>query len=213
MHDAATGAFVEALFNPTPETDDHFGGVVAANDDYIVVGAKGDNTMGTSAGAAYVYDAYTLQLLHTLFAPAAAANDEFGTSVALRGRNVIVGAPFSDLDGPANGAAFSFDAETGNYQTTYHNPSPDNGDLFGMAVAAKGNEVIIGAPRGDEMRLRGAAYVFDLKTADLLLEFSSPGSFCDRRIWQDCGIHWDRYRDRSALRSPAGKSGGSCLLV
>ena len=44
------------------ETDDHFGRSVAIDGDKIVVGAEEEDTGGTNAGAAYIFDTNGNQL-------------------------------------------------------------------------------------------------------------------------------------------------------
>lgn len=69
LYDTTTGGILHTFSNPTAEIGDTFGGHVAMNDDYIVITAGSDNTAGSNAGAAYVYDAMTFNLLQTIVNP------------------------------------------------------------------------------------------------------------------------------------------------
>ena len=75
-------------------SDDDFGGSLDATDEVIVVGARylGSN----NAGAAYVFDANSGAQLAKLTSPNAAANGNFGTSVAVAGDTIFVSAPFEN---------------------------------------------------------------------------------------------------------------------
>lgn len=129
VFDTSSGALVAMLNNPTPAADDHFGGTVAISGNLIVVGAAQDDTGASNAGAAYVFDAATGNLLRTLNNPTPAADDHFGCSVAISGSTVVVGAPFD------SGSAYVFDAVTGNLLQTLVNPNPADYDYFGTSVA------------------------------------------------------------------------------
>jgi len=94
--------------------DDGFGIAVAVSGDTAVVGAwANDHTGGTDAGAAYVFvraaGVWTQQA--KLTASDAAANDQFGASVAVFGDTAVIGAYFGDAPGAANaGATYVFPA-------------------------------------------------------------------------------------------------------
>ena len=63
------GALLRTLNNPTPVIEDYFGEDVAISGNMIVVGARRDDTGAEDAGSAYVFDATTGALLHTLNNP------------------------------------------------------------------------------------------------------------------------------------------------
>ncbi len=115
------------------------------------------------------------------------ANDQFGSSVAVSGDTVVVGARFEDsgatgVDGNMAdnsaidaGAAYIFvrSGATWSQQAYLKASNSDDSDHFGWSVAASGDTVVIGAPREssnatgvngnetDNNALRaGAAYVF-----------------------------------------------------
>jgi len=89
---------------------DRFGWSVAVSGTRVVVGAGGDDTGATNAGSAYVYDlagATPTMPMATLNHPNSAVNDFFGSSVAVDGATVIVGA--FGVNGAADrGAAYIF---------------------------------------------------------------------------------------------------------
>ena len=170
-----TGAMVATLRNPTPSFQDYFGSSVAISGNTVVVGAYGDDTGATDAGAAYVFDATTGDFLHTLANPTPGAGDHFGSSVAVSGNAVVVGAYGDDTGATDAGAAYVFDAATGDFLRTLANPMPAAGDSFGSSVAVSGNAVVVGA-YGDDTGATdaGAAYVFDATTGVLLRTLANP---------------------------------------
>src|SRR5688572_16644532 len=79
----AVGDLIRTLANPGPALADQFGTSVAADGDYVAVGAPFDDTGATDAGAVYVFNRLTGNLLHTIPNPSPAAGDRFGHAVAL----------------------------------------------------------------------------------------------------------------------------------
>lgn len=153
------------LSNPvTTVTDEEFGRAVALSGPYAVVGVPKNDNFGFGAGIAYVHDAVTGALLHTLVSPTLSMADEFGSAVAIEGNLVLVGAPLDDPPSIANaGRAFLFNAADGSLLHTYMNPAPGDGDRFGAAVALSGGRALIGA-WGDRLLSSdqsGSAYLFD----------------------------------------------------
>ena len=56
LFDGTTGVLLHTFLNPTPAGGDHFGCSVAAVGNNVLVGATGDDTGGTNAGAAYLFE-------------------------------------------------------------------------------------------------------------------------------------------------------------
>jgi hypothetical protein len=82
------------LLSSDGETFDEFGTSVAIIDERIIVGAPGDSDNGTGSGSAYIYrfDGSSWQEEAKLKASDGASADEFGSSVAVSGNIVVVGA-------------------------------------------------------------------------------------------------------------------------
>ena len=172
-----SGALLRTLRKPAPAAGDEFGYSVAGLNDKIIVGAPFDSGVAHYAGAAYLFDT-TGTLLLTLQKPQPSIGDEFGSSVAPVGKNILVGAPGNYSNDPIDsGAAYMFDGTTGNLIRTFLNPTPAKNDMFGLSVAALGTNVIISAP-GDSTKgtASGAVYIFDAATGTLLNTLFSPGT-------------------------------------
>jgi hypothetical protein len=94
---------------------DRFGTSVAVSGDTAVVGAVGDDTpAGVDAGSAYVFlrSGVTWALPQKLIAPDGAATELFGSSVAVSGDTVVVGAYNDDIGAiPGAGSASVFDVD------------------------------------------------------------------------------------------------------
>ena len=173
----AAGAWSQQAYIKASNTDalDEFGTSVALSGDTLAVGApreasaaagigggQGDNT-AAGAGAVYVFTrgaagAWSQQTY--IKASNTAAGDEFGTSVALAGDTLIVGAAFEDSaaagiggDQDNNSAgsagavyAFTRDAAGAWSQQAYIKASnTDSLDAFGTSVALAGGTLAVGA--------------------------------------------------------------------
>jgi len=98
--------------------------------------------------------------------PTPLGDDQFGSSVAIEGNNIMIGTPGGDDPLINTGNAYLYDS-AGNLQLTLLNPSPESNDQFGASVAIDGNHVLVGATQvstgGGTI---GAAYLFDIATCD-----------------------------------------------
>jgi hypothetical protein len=166
---------------------DLFGYSVAISDDTVVVGAPfedssvgsgGMNNSQYNSGAAYVFTrsngVWRQQAL--IKASNTGAFDEFGTSVAISGDTLVVGAPGESSGGTYNlneaGAAYVFTRSSGVWsQQAFLKAGDVNADdRFGASVAISGDTLVVGAPFEDSSASgsetdnsvsgAGAAYVF-----------------------------------------------------
>ncbi|HYG24859.1 MAG TPA: tail fiber domain-containing protein [Verrucomicrobiae bacterium] len=143
---STNGALLMTFTNPTPAAGDRFGVRVASmGNDRVLIGASDDDTGAGNAGAAYLFSVNGT-LLTTFTNPAPAVNDYFGSAIAPVGSDrVLIGAYSDSAGAPDAGAAYLF-STNGTLLTTFTNPTPANGDFFGLPVASLGSDrVLIGA--------------------------------------------------------------------
>jgi hypothetical protein len=145
VFDGPTGTFLRTLADPRPGAGSCFGSGVAVVGANMAVAAPHDDALGNYSGAVHLFDAANGTLLRTIANPNPSIT-AFGAAMTTAGGNVLVGAPASFSLSPAGGAAYLIDGVTGNVLRTFTNPTPANGDEFGLAVAAVGNMVLVGAP-------------------------------------------------------------------
>jgi len=175
----AEKAYVKAL---NTDAGDEFGKSVALSGDTLAVGAPFESSMATGingdqtdnsapkSGAVYVFvrsgGIWSKQAY--IKASNTDANDQFGTSVALNGDTLVVGAPFessnstvinfgqSDDSASYAGAVYVFVRSGGTWtQQAYvkgSNTAPS--DQFGSSVALDGDTLVAGAPSS------GKVYMF-----------------------------------------------------
>jgi len=178
LFDGGTGNLLHSFLNPTPADSEFFGVSIAGVGGNALVGAPGDSTGpgGTvvdDAGAAYLFDGSTGNLLHTFLNPTPALGDGFGDSVARFGSNFLVGAPGDDTGGLNHGAVYLFDGGTGALLQTFLATvsNPPGSFRLGGSVAEFGGNVLAGSGGGSA---NGGVYLFDGSTGALLQRFYTP---------------------------------------
>lgn len=151
---------------------DAFGNSVSISGDTVVVGALREDGDGRSpdsannaifnSGAAYVFSRQSGHWTQEAYLKARypGESDSFGTSVAVSGGIIVVGAPNESWAGPGgpvaihnggverSGAAYIFSKKsTGWEQSFYLKASiPEHNGSFGQSVAVSGNTVAVGSP-------------------------------------------------------------------
>ncbi len=162
VFDTVGGAFLRTIANPFAAAADEFGSSLAIGDDYLLIGAKGDDTGATNSGAAYLYSLATGTLLQTFLNPDPASSDGFGSAVSLFGDLALIGAPFDDSGATNAGTAYLFDLISGQLLETYVNPNPGANDRWGFALSLGNGAAVISAYLDDAAGTNsGAAVLYD----------------------------------------------------
>lgn len=180
---------------------DEFGRSVAIDGDIAVVGAASEDSSASGvngnhsddsapdAGAAYVFVRTGSSWAPHAYLKAsnAQAGDRFGTSVAISGETIVVGAAAEDSSATgvngnqsdnstlASGAVYVFvrTGTTWTQQAYLKASNTDSGDFFGSDVSIDDDTIVVGAPAersnatgvngdqsNDDFQQAGAAYVF-----------------------------------------------------
>jgi hypothetical protein len=157
----------QKLIASNAEALGNFGLSVAISGETVVVGAPFEGpAVGINQGAAYVFTrsggVWTLQ--RKLEASDAGGDDGFGSSVAISGETVVVGAFLNDgAAGFDQGSAYVF-ARSGGVWTQRQKliaSDPRRGDHFGISIAISGETIVAGAEEdGDEISQQGFACIF-----------------------------------------------------
>jgi hypothetical protein len=137
---------------------DWFGSSVSISGDTVLVGASWEDHGVADAGAAYVYryDGSAWDEEGKLTAFDGAAEDYFGTSVAICGDVAVVGAPRDNDMGEDSGSAYVFRHDGSEWSLASKALALDgtSHDRFGCAIGLSDGNAVIGAASAD------AAYVF-----------------------------------------------------
>jgi hypothetical protein len=148
---------------PAPADGSNFGFQVAVQNDLVIAGAFASDLAAADAGAVFVFSSAG-NLLYSIRDPETSASHLFGTSLAVSGTEILVGASNHNRQ---VGRVNRFDLLTGASKGTLVAEDGQAGDIFGAAVAACGHLAIVGAPGDDDSGTdSGAAYVIDLSTGE-----------------------------------------------
>ncbi|MBN1846241.1 MAG: FG-GAP repeat protein [Sedimentisphaerales bacterium] len=142
---------------------DRFGWSVSISGDMVVIGAYHDEDNGNNSGSAYVFRFDGLNWIQEqkLTASDGAADDRFGTSVAICGDTAVIGAYLDDDKGSVY--VFNFDGASWQQRRKLSASDGEENDLFGMSAAISGDTVVVGAHYDDDNGPdSGSAYVFGL---------------------------------------------------
>ncbi len=158
---------------PTPDLDTieaNFGRSVALDGDFMVVGIR-DVVFGADSGATHVFrrdqgGPGVWGHVAKLTASDGSAYDDFGTSVAINGDTVVIGADGDADNGFRSGSAYVYQRDQGGPdawgQVAKITPTDgEEGESFGGSVAIHGDTAVIGADLDDDNGFfSGSAYVF-----------------------------------------------------
>lgn len=106
VFDASTGEQLHFIYPADGHDRDHFGTSVSIDGGTLAIGANEDDDSAWSAGSAYLYDALSADLIEKVLASDGEAFDLFGSSVAVQGGIVAVGAVGDGDNGDDSGSAY-----------------------------------------------------------------------------------------------------------
>jgi uncharacterized protein (DUF2345 family) len=228
----STSTFAAKLTASDGQAFDQFGYSVAAqNYDTVVVGAPFDDVAtSTSEGSAYVfvrpasgsfpYWTSTSAFTAKLTASDHIQGDLFGTSVAVSGDKVVVGATHSGAT--AEGAAYVFARPvccwltTSTFTEKLKASDAATADEAGASVALSGDTVVVGAPIDDTSR--GSAYVYNvipridvLGVTFIVLDLAYPELPTRRQL--EFRLRTDFVFDIAARLTRSAIRGAACLVT
>lgn len=142
-------------------SNSEFGKVVTMNGDNILIGAPSGD------GCAFLFNTGTDNVIE-LKDPTSNQNGEFGGSLALSKKQILVGAKY---ESGFHGKAFLFDIN-GNLSNGILNPNPSSASLFGSSVSISEENLIVGDSGSSK------AYLYD-SNANLLNAFTTDDENSD----------------------------------
>ena len=142
----------EKIVAPDAASQDRLGTSVAIDGDLVAVGAPRADQAARGAGIVRLQERAgdgSWNEIATLLASDAARYDEFGSSVAIAGDMIVVGAPKVNEAGRGNsGAVYVFTRNGQSWIETARlaAASPQSNGLFGTSVGIDGGTITVGAP-------------------------------------------------------------------
>ena len=174
LFDATSGELRHTLNHPIAIDGDEFGRSVAVNGNHALIGAPEDQTVGSLAGQAHLFDVTTGAILQTFDNPTPTGPGLFGSTVAMSGDRALIAAPdCCNLVGEGEiGQAHLFDL-AGNLLHTFDDPTMTPGGQFGSGAVTVDEEFVLiaGAWRGGPV---GQVHLFDANSYELLQTFDDP---------------------------------------
>ncbi|MEM7243982.1 MAG: thrombospondin type 3 repeat-containing protein [Acidobacteriota bacterium] len=164
------GTFTEIsrLKASDPQFTARFGYAVALDGDTLVVGAIG-GSLGGIGGAAYVFERDlggpdTWLEVRKITPPVEAPGNAFGTSVAISGDTIAIGATENSVPG-TTGTVYLYGRDVDGAGawgliTNVTASDAEEGDFFGGAVALHDDVLVVGEDSGSSGDINGAAYVY-----------------------------------------------------
>lgn len=154
---------ITSIESPSPtNNEDHFGNSVDISGNYVVVGAYGNDNIGTNSGRAFLFEinsiGSSIEHVDTIEPDQEPnileAGDYFGSSISIDGNYIVVGAKTKDFGSEVNaGSAYVYHIDTTNDLTTLvkkiDSKTPSTNDEYASSVAIDGDFIVIGAPNDD----------------------------------------------------------------
>ncbi|MEZ5942236.1 MAG: PQQ-binding-like beta-propeller repeat protein [Planctomycetaceae bacterium] len=172
VYDASNGELRFVLHPPSPSRYAEFGYSVAVSETMIAVGSPSDDTRGENSGAVFLFSTTDGRLIDSIYPGAPSSTTEFGRSVAIQNRTLLVGEVAIAADGSETSQVLLIDLVSRQTQQTFHGESPDYFRSFGTTVAMVGSAIVVGSPSGTPYG--GSIYLFDVRTGILFDHLSSP---------------------------------------
>jgi FG-GAP repeat protein len=161
VFDASTGEELRLITAEDPSDLDLFGWSIDLDSHVLVVGAIDHWYNGARRGAAYIFNVDTGEQIAELLPPDSIEESSVGNSVDVCGDRVLVGSLYNPGIVNRAGAAYLYDALTGQLITKLVASDGMGGDAFGGTVSMYDNHIVVAAIADeDNGRLSGSAYLF-----------------------------------------------------
>ncbi|MFT4540995.1 MAG: hypothetical protein ACI841_001570 [Planctomycetota bacterium] len=180
VFERAGPAWVEtsALRALDADPNDGFGSTVAVHGDFVAVASPGfDQLEHENAGAVYLFERSGPEWIYhaTLLDPFYEDNADFGASIVISDRHLLIGAPGEREQGTEAGAVYAYELIGGAWQYRQKLVATDGtwNRRFGTSMSLAGARVLIGAPKSPSWHHQlGRAYLFEFAAGSGWVEHS-----------------------------------------
>lgn len=178
IFDVTTGSLIRTLLHPASAANAYFSGNgvhLSETATYALIASSGDSVSGNAnAGRVYVYDVATGALLYALDNPDPDVDDYFGPG-DISDNYILVAARNDDAGASNAGSAYLYDTATGTLLYTFHNPTPEVNDYWGLSPTLSGHYAILSSfYESSQAYHSGAIDIFDTLTGDLVRTIYNP---------------------------------------
>ncbi len=167
-NDGLTWGLVTTVYPDDEDSGMYFGYDVDIYGEYLVVGAYGDDTLDSNAGAIYVFKTNNTgwnswYQVSKLTGDDSEAGDQYGHSVSIYGNKIAVGARYNDEVDNNAGAVYTY-VKSGDNITFKEKITVSEGsssDYFGFSLSLREDMLIVGAYGVDDNgSASGAVYIY-----------------------------------------------------
>lgn len=141
--------------------------VVLENNVAIIASANTNNSTMSQSSYVFRWDGSVWNEEQKLSASDGDPGAVFGSSIAVNGNRIIIGANQDNENGYQSGSAYIFEWDGNTWFETVKLLASDGSsdDFFGISVSLSGDEILIGASRNDDNgNNSGSAYFYDMSS-------------------------------------------------
>ncbi|MCR9074409.1 MAG: FG-GAP repeat protein [bacterium] len=154
----------DARFEPDPGITDYmgYGGTIAINGNCVLIGAPRESLLAPDAGAVYVFDLNSGEMIRKITHPDPSVNDQFGRAIDVDGDLAIIG---------MTREAALVNINTGQMLHEFTETTPGVSGEYGASVGIENNRIVIGDRFWDfnvgSHEGMGSAFVYNAETYEL----------------------------------------------
>jgi len=142
-HDGTAWNLMAELVDSNGQAGDEFGNAVALSNDWLLVGARGDDDYGNDSGSVYFFqrNSGSWNEIQQVIVANASAQAYFGTSMTVSGMNLIAGAPGNGTS--INGRVYGFYFDGGYWIEDWY---LEHMETFGSSIGFEAPYLFVGVP-------------------------------------------------------------------
>lgn len=146
IYDTISGDFVRKLTPADLVMGSGFGASLDADQNMLLIGAIGDSELLVGAGAAYLYDLTTGNLIRKILPTSPVMSGKFGTSVAIDQNIIAIGAPEDFRNGEELGSVYLHNTNSGEKYAELMKINPDDDDeSMGLSIDISQSTIAVGS--------------------------------------------------------------------
>ena len=166
IFDAITGDQIHTIEPVDAQQEENFGRTLSISDNQIAVGTMVFQGSDRVLNSVSIYDLQTGKQLIKIPLDGFQQRDFTRSMIALSGDILAIGSPFDSDVGDYSGAAYLYDANTGEQLQKLYPSDPAIFGYFGLVLTIHGDALAILSPNGRGHDRSSVVYLFDITTGD-----------------------------------------------